>query len=387
MLHAHAALRRSGCALLAALAVLALATPSASAAPHSAEAREVLSIARAAMAEDHLAGMIVRVDRGGRHVVTAALGTSMTGVPTTRDMRFRIGSMSLPYLTTVLLQLQEEGKLDLDDPLSTYLPETTAPNADRVTLRMLGHSISGYPDWIQGNQAFVELLLANPFRLWTERELLAHAFAQPLVCEPGACFHYAHTNFLLLGQVVTAVTGKPFATVVRRRVLRPAGLDDTTITRTATISEPALHAYDTDRGPYEDTTSWSPSWGLGDGQLMVSTIDDVAAAAPAVLGGELVSRRSARQLVARPAAIEMPIPGLAFGFGVIITGDWRVQTPFINNYGGVMAWLPDEELAISIVSTLGPDATFDGSNPSERVLSRLADALAPGHPVRLPSSG
>jgi CubicO group peptidase (beta-lactamase class C family) len=68
------------------------------------------------------------------------------------------------------------------------------PNAGRVTLRMLGHSISGYPDWIQGNPAFVDLLSANPFRLWTDQELLAHAFAQPLICAPGACFHYAHTR-------------------------------------------------------------------------------------------------------------------------------------------------------------------------------------------------
>jgi CubicO group peptidase (beta-lactamase class C family) len=366
---------------------IAAATQPAYAAPRSAEAQRILSVARSVMTEQHLNGMILRVDRGKRQVVTAALGESMTGVPATRNMRFRMGSETIPYLTTILLQLQEEGRLDLDDPLAKYLPDSGAPHADRVTLRMLGHAISGYPDWIQGNPAFSDVLLANPFRLWNDQELLDYAFAQPLICDPGACFHYAHTNFLLLGHVVSAVTGKPFSTLVRERIFRPLHLRHTTITRTALMPEPALHAYGTDRGPYEDTTSWSPSWGLGKGQLMVSTIREVQKSARWILGAKLISRASERELVERPPVIKTPLPGLSYGLGVLLSGDWRVQNPYVNNYGGIMAYLPQERLAISIVSTKGPEADFDAGNPSEMVLSRLADAIAPGHPVRLPSSG
>jgi hypothetical protein len=149
---------------------------------------------------------------------------------------------------------------------------------------------------------------------------------------------------------------------------------------------PFLHAYGTDRGPYEDTSSWSPSWGLGRGQLMVSTIDDVQKSAKWILGAELISRASERELVYRPPVIKTPIPGLSYGLGVLLSGDWRIQNPYVNNYGGIMAYLPQERLAISAVSTLAPSASFDGSNPSEILLSRLADAIAPGHPVPLPSS-
>lgn len=374
-------------AAIATMSSAAAFAASASAAPRGAEAREVVSVARAVMREQHLAGMILRVDRGDRHIVTAALGESMTGVPVTRDMHFRIGSESIPYVTTILLQLQQEGRLDLDDPLAKYLPNSGVPNADRVTLRMLGHSISGYPDWIQGNQAFVDILYANPFRLWNDQELLDHAFAQPLICEPGTCFHYAHTNFVLLGQVVTAVTGKPFAKLVRERIFRPLRLRHTTITRTAKMPEPALHAYGTDRGPYEDTSSWSPSWGLGKGQLMVSTIDDVATSARWILGAKLISRASEREFVQRPAVVKTSIPGLAYGLGVLLLGDWRVQNPYVNNYGGVMAYLPAERLSVSIVSTKGMTADFGSANPSETLLARIADAIAPKHPVRLRPAG
>jgi CubicO group peptidase (beta-lactamase class C family) len=379
--------RRLLLALAAALAVAATLPAAAGAAPRGPEAREVVSAARAVMREERLAGLIVRVDRGDREVVTAALGTTMTGVPATGDMRFRIGSMSIPYLTTILLQLQEEGRLDLDDTLAEHLPDSGAPNADRVTLRMLGHSISGYPDWIQRNPPFADLVTAEPFRMWSEQELLDAAFAQPLTCDPGACFSYAHTNFLLLGRVVSAVTGRTFAAEVRRRIFRPLGLQQTTITRTALIPEPALHAYGTGRGVYEDQTSFSPSWGLGNGQLMVSTARDVVTSAQGIFGGELISRRSFRDLVERPPVVKTPIEGMSYGLGVLLVGDWLVQNPYVNDYGGVMAYLPSERLAISIVSTKGPQADFEGGNPSEVLLARLAAALAPDHPVHLPSTG
>jgi len=64
-------------------------------------------------------------------------------------MHFRIGSIAIPYVIDLLLQLQDRGRLSLDDPVSNWLPDL--PNADRVTLRMLANSTSGYADWIQEN--------------------------------------------------------------------------------------------------------------------------------------------------------------------------------------------------------------------------------------------
>ena len=366
------------------LSLAAAIAQSASAAPHGAEAREVLSVARAVMREQHLAGMILRVDRANRHVVTAALGESMTGVPVTRDMRFRIGSESIPYLTTILLQLQQEGRLDLDDPLSKYLPSSGVPNAGRVTLRMLGHSISGYPDWIQGNPAFVELLSANPFGSGPTRTARA--------CVRAAADLRARRVLPLRPHELPAAGpgGQRRQRAALRHGRAPADLravgaarhDDHAHREAARAG--AARVRNRSRA-VEDTSSWSPSWGLGKGQLMVSTIDDVAASARSILAARLISRASERQFVARPAVIKTPIPGLSYGLGVLLAGDWRVQNPYVNNYGGVMAYLPDARLSISAVSTKGPNADFNGSNPSETLLTRLAAAIAPRHPVRLPT--
>lgn len=106
--------------------------------------------------------------------------------------------MAIPDLITLLLQLQDEGRLSLDDKLATYLP--ALPNADRITLRMLANNTSGYSDWIQGNQAFVDPLYADVFKQWTPAELLAVAFPRPPACEPGECFSYAHTNYAVISR-------------------------------------------------------------------------------------------------------------------------------------------------------------------------------------------
>jgi CubicO group peptidase (beta-lactamase class C family) len=370
-------------ALTAAAAVCPAAPAAAARTSRGVEARQIVRIARTVMRQQHLQAVILRVDRGDRKVVSAALGQSMIGVRATTSMHFPVGSMSIPSITTVLLQLEQAGRLSLDDTVAKWLPHSGYPNADRVTLRMLGHSVSGYPDWIQGNPAFQQILLDDPFRLWSERELLDHAFAQPLICDPGACFHYAHTNFLILGQVLKRVTGRPFATLARRRILAPLGLKATAISRTAKIPPPVLHSFGTDRGPFEDTSFWSPSWGLGYGQLWTSTIDDVSRMARGVLGARLLSRRSERRLVAGDPVFSSG-SGPSFGLGLVVAGDWRLQNPYINNYGGIMAYLPAKRLSISLVSTKGYRATFDGSNPSETVLTRLAAKLAPGHPLPLP---
>ena len=100
------------------------------------------------MRENDLRATLVRIDLGDRTLSRTAAGESIAGEPANLRMHFRIGSVAIPYLITLLLQLQDDGKLSLDDRVSKWFP--ALPNADGVTLRMLANSTSGYPDWIQG---------------------------------------------------------------------------------------------------------------------------------------------------------------------------------------------------------------------------------------------
>jgi D-alanyl-D-alanine carboxypeptidase len=368
----------------AALAILLAVAPAepAAAQKRSREAREVIRITRQVMRENHMMAAIVRVQRGRRPVVTAALGNTMTDVPATTNMSWRIGSIAIPYMTTVMLQLRDEGKLSLNDTVSKWYPRY--PNADRVTLRMLAHSTSGYPDFIQENPTFQAVLLSNPFRQFDQQELLRYAFALPLVCAPGQCFHYAHTNFIILGQILAKVTRRPVKTFLRRRILRPLKLDHTASSQVAEMPPPILHAFGFDRGIYEDTSGWSPSWSIGRGLIMYGTITDVARSAEPILGGRLLSRSSRRELVAPFPTPGQPRQPFYYGSGLVVIGNWRIQNPYINDYAGVQAYLPSKRLTIAVVSTLGIEGNRTDQNISQVIFQRIANRLAPSDPVAFP---
>jgi D-alanyl-D-alanine carboxypeptidase len=341
-------------------------------------AQQILSITQGVMEKEDAKAVLLRVDFGNDTVVNKGLGISQEGVPATPDMKFRPGSMAIPMLTTLALQLQEQGELSLDDTLSKWYPEY--PNADKVTLRMMASVTSGYPDFIQENPPFQAAQLAQVFRRWTDDELLQYAFALPVVCDPGACFHYAHTNFILLGNVIQKVTGKSITELLQKKYLDPLGLTETKITKEPAIPAPALHAYDKERGNYEESTGWSPSWGLGDGLIMTSTLRDMTTLFKAVGSGKLLSKDSVSQQLEDLSKGLPGAPGqLGYGLGIGVVNGWVVQNPIFNGYAGIAAYLKSQGISIVVENTDGPNA--QAASISTDLFKALAGYLAPNNPI------
>jgi CubicO group peptidase (beta-lactamase class C family) len=347
--------------------------------------RHIEAMVREAMPELGLRATIMRVDTGEQPLVNAGFGNSMKGVPASPKMYFRIGSIAIPYLINLLLQLEDEGKLSLNDKLSKYRPNF--PEANEVTLRMLADVTSGYPDWIQGNEPFQKQLLENPFRQWTSNELLHWAFTEPVACAPGTCFHYAHTNFAILSQVIAQVTGESVSKLVRERVLEPLGLDHTQVSRYPAMPGEALHAYTGERGVYEDDTFWSPSWSIGDGTIMASPMADVVRGAREIGRGDLISAHANAERTA-PTSVGIPpfTKSIYYGLGITVANGWEFQNPFIDGYTGVSAYLKAQDISVGIVTTQLPQSSANGKANATTLMVRLAEYLSPKHPIELPGS-
>jgi CubicO group peptidase (beta-lactamase class C family) len=286
-------------------------------------------------------------------------------------MHFRVGAVSVSYLATVLLQLADKGRLSLDDPLSEWYPDL--PRADEVTLRMLINSTSGYADYVGEGLPIYD----DPFRRWTAAELIDFGLSKPAVCDPGTCFNYSHTNFVILGEVLREVTGRSVSRLIRKRVVRPLALRETQSNSTARIRRPVLHAFTSERGAYEESTFWNPSWTIGPGAVMTSDIADVARSAKAIGTGELVSRPAHREQVGPSTADVPPLsPELYYGLGVLVRNGWIVQNPSLAGYSGVMAYLPARRITIAVTSTNGPGSPEEANTQS--MFTELAAYLSPG---------
>jgi CubicO group peptidase (beta-lactamase class C family) len=306
-------------------------------------------------------------------------------------------------MSTLLLILVDEGKVKLDDKVSTVLPDM--PHADAVTIGQLAQMTSGYVDFEQTP----ELTAANyaePFKQWTPDELLAFAVDQPLYYPPGTNWNYAHTNYVILGQVLEKITGQPLDQALRERVLDPLGLANTSGNDgTPAIPAPVLHAFSSERRQalkipsdvpfYEESTFWNPSWTLAQGAIQTTNLDDLIATARGIGSGKLLTPESYAAFTTTdlrgktsavpgcPACFEQSI-GYTYGLGVVITGDWLEQDPLFSGESAVEAYLPSQDVAIAVAVTYLPEAfdatTGNYTNQADQLWREIAVKVVPDNP-------
>ncbi len=313
--------------------------------------------------------------------MTQAVGDSMTGVPAHTNMHFRNGAVAISYVSTLLLKLVDEKKVSLEDKLAKWLPGF--PHADRVTLGQLAQMTSGYPDYVIGNDAFINELYANPFRQWTTQDVLAQISSRPLLYEPGTNWNYAHTNYVLLGMALEKATGHDMPSLLQSKVLAPLGLTATANSETPEIAQPVLHAFSSERREflkipagvpfYEESTFWNPSWTITHGAIQTTDIYDMEATAVGIGSGRLLSAESYKKMVStelrgktRPqsgcSTCFDQSDGYTYGLGIVISGKWLLQNPLFSGEAAAEAYLPSQKVAIAVAVTYAPEAFDDQGN-------------------------
>lgn len=357
--------------------------------PDRGPARDILRIAQQAKAEMDLKSVILRVTVDGREVITTALGESMTGVPAEPAMHFRNGNVAISYMGTALLRLVDEGRVGIDDPVARWLPDL--PHGKQITLRMLGASTSGLIDYVT-SPGFSDAVSADPFRQWTAKELVAISTSKPLWYEPGTNWSYSHANFVLLGAALEKITGTPLDVLLQQQVMGPLGLSETRNSSTPDIPTPVLHAFTSDRGKYEESSFWNPSWTTAPGAVQTTDICDLARSAVGIGSGELLSPSAYQEMLnpgtvglghptkTCPATICLPnTEATHYGMGLLVLNDWVSQHPLFFGYTAAQAYLPSEHVAIAVSTTMGTN-TPDG-HTAQTITQRIAAALVPDHPI------
>jgi D-alanyl-D-alanine carboxypeptidase len=255
--------------------------------------------------------------------------------PVDPDTAWNIGSVTKSFVAVVVLQLADEGRIDLDAGIDAFVPDLAG--ADRITPRQLLQHTSGL-----GEYNDKPALLEDQRRPWTPAELIAVAEAGGRVGEPGGAHHYANTNYIVLGEIIEQVTGHPWADEVRSRIVEPLGL-----THTGLISEQRPVGYKVVDGAFVDATdSADPSTGGAAGQLQ-STDHDLLLFVRALADGTLVSPAS-------QAAMQAFVPGEDYSqFGID------------HGYGlGIERYANDAIAVIGHMGTGEAQSAFVGYDPA-----------------------
>ncbi|MFD4908231.1 serine hydrolase domain-containing protein [Kitasatospora purpeofusca] len=284
-----------------------------------------------AVRTEGLPGMIATA-RSGRDSWTTAIGTAdtTTGQPRSARERFRIGSVTKMFVATVLLQLQAEGRLDLDDTVDRWLPGVVSGNGNdgsAITVRQLLNHTSGlfaYDD-DPGMAAvlFTPQFLSRRYDTWTPEQLVRIAVSHPPVFAPGAKREYSNTNYILAGMIVAEVTGHPYGAEIERRIVRPLGLGGTSVPGTATaVPRPHARGYSKLFGGSPtplDTTELNPSTAGAAGEI-ISTTDDLTRFLSALMRGRLLPQAELDEMLTTEGPGGLGIGGGTLSCGVAVWG-------------------------------------------------------------------
>jgi D-alanyl-D-alanine carboxypeptidase len=315
---------------------------------------------------------------GSAPLFTTAIGDALTGVPATTADHIRAGFVQTEAINQILVSLADHHRVSLDAPLSTWFPGLK--QARNVTLRMLGNSRSGYFDYLADTE-FQKSFDADPFQTFTADQLIAIAMRHPLVFRPGTGFHYAHTNAVLLGAALQKITGESVPALMQRCIFTPLHLNQSIIPDSADVPVPVQHVFSRDRGFFEDTTYFNPSWAINSGTI-VTTIGDVAVMQRAFGSGALLSKAGLAEILA-PTNVGTPpfTKDFYFALGVLVGNTWVLNRASVAGSDVIMAYLPKRDLTIVVSTAYSAASTPSAKGPGVRFLKDAADLLAPERPI------
>ena len=269
-----------------------------------------------------------------------------TGAPVTLDDHVRIASNTKTFVATVVLQLVDEGHVGLDDPIEDYVPGI--PNGTTITVRQVLGMNAGIADFIAVPEITAEYA-ANPLIAMTPDEILAWIRGSEPDYVPGTQLRYSNSNYVILGYLIEAVTGKSPEHEIAIRLIAPLGLTGTSFPLTPFMPQPAMHGYFAENlgDSLIDVTRSNPGFPWTSG-AMISTLADMHTwVKTLVLGSTLLSNATLAERNTWNALV--PNAPVGYGLGILNFRGFLGHNGGIAGYSSWMLHNPDSGFTVVIV--------------------------------------
>jgi len=303
---------------------------------------KVDSIINITMTNHNIPGTIVGVWLYKKKPIIIAKGKAniKTGKNIKSHLKVRIGSITKSFVTTIILQLVDEGKVSLNDRLYKFLPEI--PNSKEITIRHLCNHTSGIFNYLDDDEcwnSFNNELL----RKWTPHEILKITIKHKPYCKPGERWGYSNTNAIILGIIIEQLTGNRLEEEINKRICKPLNLSNTYLPIAPFIFGEYCHGYikKNENDTFEDVSILDPSmaWAAGG---MISNLYDLNKWASVLAKGDLLSNNMYNE---RLKWIETD-RGFKHGLGIINYYGAYGFDGLIQGYNTCIFFLPYEKATI-----------------------------------------
>jgi D-alanyl-D-alanine carboxypeptidase len=293
-------------------------------------------------------------------------------VPLTSADHFRIGSNTKTFVISVLLQLVAEKKLSLDDPLSRFSLGVTIPNGEGITVRELCNMRSGLFEAFDTPE-FVKLNMKVP-KDFDPKTLVAWAMKQKPYFPPGKGYHYCNTNYLLIGMIIEEITKDGIGNQIRKRLLEPFGLTQTSYPETEAMPSPWVHGYHLDKqGNWEDISNTIPVAFMGSAGAMISDMNDIRRWIELYATGKTCGAGTYNDLINC-----IPFLGnTSFGLGITCSEGWYGYTGALPGYNTADYYSP--ATGTTIVAWINYQANEPVEGVASVIVRDIARILTPDH--------
>ncbi|HEV2036988.1 MAG TPA: serine hydrolase domain-containing protein, partial [Candidatus Eremiobacteraceae bacterium] len=324
-----------------------------------ATARHIDRLVRAALLAQHLAAVSLAIGDDGTIIYAKGYGYRDLArhLPATPQTIYNIASMSKQYTAACVLLLQEDGKLNIDDRLSRYLPNF--PNGNTITVREVLNHTSGLSDYLD--------LIDNA--TLTPAKVRAALYKLKLKFRPGSRFDYSNSNYIVAGLVVEKASGMPFDDFLRSRILHPLHLQSTTVGTSPLDLAGGATGYTVVKGrtvPVDQRADAVTTLDFPDGGIN-STVSDLVRWDNALDSGRVINQQLLAMMFT-PSLHKADWPGgYALGVGLDSVGKHReiVHTGGWIGFTGINATLPDDRFAVVMLSNTD---TFDKTALAQRII-------------------
>ena len=281
-------------------------------------------------------GISVAITRGTEVIYRKAFGVASveTGAAVTPDMLFRLGSTTKMITAATLLTFVDQGKLDLQAPVSLYIPGLPACISAVTAHQLLTHS-AGLKDVAPMFGSHDDSALEANVRGWRED-----------YCEgpAGKQFKYSNPSYVLAGYLAQVLSGKPFADTVEERILRPLGMTQSTFRPTMAMTYPLAEGHDNHRAIIRPAADYAGAWPAGS---LFSNTGDLAKWMIAILN------QSFAPAISKPYLAKSKDGKTQYGYGLDIRGEgaMRVLEHAGNRdgYGSFIRMYPAQRIGIVIL--------------------------------------